>query len=42
MDEQEALHAIDTALKQEKFKKDWSQGPRPVYVGRLERHGPRS
>lgn len=39
MDEQEALHAIETALKQEGFKKDWSQGPHPVYAGRLERHG---
>lgn len=39
MDEQEALRTIEAALKQEGFKKDWSQGPHPVYVGRLERHG---
>lgn len=39
MDEQEARRAIDDALKQEGFEKDWSQGPYPAYVGRLERHG---
>jgi hypothetical protein len=39
VDEQEALRAIDFALKQEGFKKEWSQGPYPVYVGRIERHG---
>jgi molybdopterin/thiamine biosynthesis adenylyltransferase len=39
VDEQEALRAVDTALKQEGFTKDWSQGPRPYYVGRIERHG---
>ncbi|WP_036012231.1 ThiF family adenylyltransferase [Bradyrhizobium yuanmingense] len=39
MDEQEVLRTIDAALRQEGFKKDWSQSAHPYYVGRIERHG---
>lgn len=39
MDEQEVLRTIDAALRQEGFKRDWSQSAHPYYVGRIERHG---
>lgn len=39
MDEQDVLRTIDAALRQEGFRKDWSQSAHPFYVGRLERHG---
>lgn len=39
MDDQTALRAIDAALKQEGFKKDWSESAHPYYIGRIERHG---
>lgn len=38
-DDQETLRAIDAALRQEGFRKDWSQSAHPYYVGRIERHG---
>jgi molybdopterin/thiamine biosynthesis adenylyltransferase len=39
VDEQEALQAIDTALRQRGFKRDWSRTAHPHYTGPLERDG---
>lgn len=39
MDEQEALQATHAALVQRDFKRDWSLGAHPCYVGPLERDG---
>lgn len=39
MDENNALHAVDLALTQRGFKRDWGGGAQPLYVGPVESHG---